>query len=75
MADAVADGIVAAASIDDVVLIAAVWVNPAARDADAVYRNNRAATRAALAAGRDRAPALAEVLAARAEPWNPFYRP
>ena len=75
VADAVADGIVAPSAVDGLVLIAAVWVSPAARDADAVYRNNRAATRAALAVGRDHAPALADVLAARGEPWNPFYRP
>ena len=75
VADAVADGVIAAADVDALVLIAAVWVAPTARDADAVYRNNRAATRAALAAGRDRQPALDDVLAARARPENPFFRP
>jgi len=50
-------------------------VAPAALDADAVYRNNRAATRAALAAGRACEPALDEVLAARERPENPFFRP
>jgi 5,6,7,8-tetrahydromethanopterin hydro-lyase len=75
VADALADGVVAAERADEWVLIAAVWVSPEARDADAVYRNNRSATRAALAAGRDRAPALADVLAARERPWNPFFDP
>ena len=75
VADALADGVVAAERADEWVLIAAVWVSPDARDADAVYRNNRSATRAALAAGRDRAPALADVLAARERPWNPFFNP
>ena len=73
VADAVADGVVAAERADDLALIAAVWVNPAARDAEAVYRNNREATRAALAAGRDRKPGIDEVLAARAHPFNPFF--
>ena len=41
VADAVADGIIAAADTDDLVLIAAVWVNPDARDAALVYANNR----------------------------------
>ncbi|WP_344882887.1 formaldehyde-activating enzyme [Nonomuraea antimicrobica] len=71
VADAVADGV-----IDDpqgLVLIAAVWVNPDAEDADAVYANNRTATRRALAAGASGAPALDEVLAARHNPANPFY--
>jgi len=75
VADAVADGLVARERLDELVLIAAVWVDPAARDADAVYRNNRSAARGALAAGRDRAPSLAAVLDARAHPWNPFFHP
>jgi 5,6,7,8-tetrahydromethanopterin hydro-lyase len=75
VADAVAEGIVRGDRADELVLIAAVWVNPAARDERAVYRNNRAATRDALAAGRARAPALADVLAARSAPFNPFFDP
>jgi 5,6,7,8-tetrahydromethanopterin hydro-lyase len=74
VADAVAEGVLPAAELDELALIAAVWVAPAARDADAVYRNNRAAMRAALAAGRARQPALADVLDARARPENPFFR-
>ena len=73
--DAVAAGVLDAADADSRLLIAAVWVDPEARDADAVYRNNREATRAALEAGRRRLPELAEVLAARARPGNPFYEP
>lgn len=75
VADALADGVIRAGEADALVLIAAVWVSPAARDAEAVYRNNRRATRESLAAGRTKAPALADVLAARAQPWNPFFRP
>lgn len=73
--DAVAAGTIAAADADTLLLIAAVWVDPAARDADAVYRNNREATRAALEAGRSRLPALADLLAARSRPANPFFDP
>ena len=62
VADAVSEGILSAADADQNVLIAAVWVNPAARDADKVYANNRAATREALRAGAGGLPALAEVL-------------
>jgi len=74
VADAVAEGLLPADGLGELVLIAAVWVAPAADDADAVYRNNRAATRAALAAGRAREPAIDDVLAAREWPENPFYR-
>jgi 5,6,7,8-tetrahydromethanopterin hydro-lyase len=73
--DAVAAGAVAPAEVDRLLLIAAAWVDPAARDAEAVYRNNREATRAALEAGRQRRPALAEVLSARARPANAFFIP
>ena len=75
VADAVAEGIVSEADADDLLLIAAVWVNPAARDAAKVYANNRAATTAALRAGAAGAPPVAEVLAARDHPVNPYYDP
>jgi 5,6,7,8-tetrahydromethanopterin hydro-lyase len=74
VADAVASGIIDAHAVDSLLLIAAVWVNPAADDADAVFANNHAATYHALRAGRDRQPALDEVLAARSAPFNPFFR-
>ena len=73
--DAVAAGVIAAADVDALALIAAVWVDPAARDAAAVFRNNREATARALAAGRRAEPALADVLVARAHPGNPFFEP
>jgi 5,6,7,8-tetrahydromethanopterin hydro-lyase len=73
VADAVAEGVISEADADDLLLIAAVWVNPAARDAGKVYANNRAATAAALRAGAVGAPALADVLAARDHRVNPYY--
>lgn len=73
VADAVADGVISPADADDLVLIAAVWVNPAASDADLVYQNNRAATAGALRASVEGKPDLAAVLAARARPANPYY--
>lgn len=73
VADAVADGVISAEDAERLVLIAAVWVNPAARDATLVYRNNRAATRNALENSITGAPKLDEVLAARHEPANPFF--
>jgi 5,6,7,8-tetrahydromethanopterin hydro-lyase len=75
VADALADGVIDARAADAWVLIAAVWVAPDAADAAAVYRNNRAATRRALDAGRRGEPALERVLAARHAPENPFFRP
>jgi 5,6,7,8-tetrahydromethanopterin hydro-lyase len=73
--DAVAAGAIARGAVARLVVIAAVWVDPAARDAEAVYRNNREATRAALVAGQRGLPALADVLAVRDAPANPFFGP
>ena len=75
VADAVADGIISEQAAEDLVLIAAVWVNPNARNAGLVYRNNRAATRNALQAGAQGTPKVADVLAAKDAPYNPFFTP
>ena len=73
VADAVSEGILSEADADQNLIIAAVWVNPAAQDAEKVYANNRTATREALRAGTSGMPQMAEVLAARHRPFNPFY--
>jgi 5,6,7,8-tetrahydromethanopterin hydro-lyase len=75
VADAVAAGAIDPADADDLLLIAAVWVNPAARAADAVFANNRRATADALANGAARRPSVDDVLAARDAPSNPYYTP
>jgi 5,6,7,8-tetrahydromethanopterin hydro-lyase len=51
-----------------------VWVNPDADDEHAVYANNEAATFAALTAGRDGTPTVADILDA-GSPQNPFFTP
>ncbi len=63
------------------VLIVAVWVNPAATDEDAVFVNNRAATFAALAQGMtppSQASVLVSAIAAFRNgvmPRNPYFSP
>jgi 5,6,7,8-tetrahydromethanopterin hydro-lyase len=74
VAAAVAEGVVPRGEVADLVLIAAVWVNPAAEDEDAVFANNREATLTALRNGRDGAPHVDDVLADAGDPWNPFFR-
>jgi len=73
VADAVAGEVIAAADCDDLALIAAVWVNPDATDAELVYVNNRAATLAAVAAGLQGLPRVPDVAAARHPPVSPCY--
>jgi 5,6,7,8-tetrahydromethanopterin hydro-lyase len=70
--DALAGGFVTMAI--ELVVIAAVWVDPAADDVDEVYRNNRTATRLALERSVDKLPAEQDVLNVRYDVWNPFYR-
>lgn len=72
VADAVADGVITAP--DKLVLIAAAWVDPAARDADLVFANNRRATRAALIAASNGDPPASAAVERRDAAWNPFYR-
>jgi 5,6,7,8-tetrahydromethanopterin hydro-lyase len=75
VADAVAEGALDEVEADDLLVIAAVWVDPAAADAAAVFANNREATRAAITLGRAGLPAAADVVARRDEAWNPYFRP
>jgi 5,6,7,8-tetrahydromethanopterin hydro-lyase len=56
------------------VVIAAVWVDPAADDEDAVFANNQEATLAALAMGQLSLPSATDIEERRAEVWNPFFR-
>jgi 5,6,7,8-tetrahydromethanopterin hydro-lyase len=72
--EAVADRIVPAAEVDDLLLIAAVWVDWAAEDEEAIYSGNLRATRDALSAAVEGRPAIEELLALRAQPENPFFR-
>ncbi|HSL96096.1 MAG TPA: formaldehyde-activating enzyme [Thermoleophilia bacterium] len=71
---AVADGVIAREAVDDLVLIAAVWVNPAANDEETVFANNREATLTALRNAAAGLPELDDLLAVRDEPRNPFFR-
>lgn len=70
---AVADGVVQPHDVDDLLLIAAVWVDPLAEFEALVYENNRQATRHALDQGRLRQPGLDTLLAVAETPQNPFF--
>jgi len=72
---AVAEGTVAEAEASELLLVAAVWVNPEAADEEAVFANNKAAILGALRAGREGRPHVAEALAARHAPSNAYYHP
>ncbi len=71
--DAVAEGTVLEAEAPSLLLISAVWVDPAADDEQAVFANNRAAALAALRAGALGRPSVADALAGHAAPSNAFW--
>ena len=59
----------------DLLLIAAVWVNPEADDEQAVHDNNRDATYNALTMAVAGAPSEDDVTAAADDVWNAYFRP
>ena len=75
MLEAVADGTIPAGEVDDLILIAAVWVDWAADDEEAIYSGNVEATRGALAAGAEGRPAIEELLGAPERAREPVLPP
>jgi 5,6,7,8-tetrahydromethanopterin hydro-lyase len=70
---ALEDGVIDRGQAGDLLLIAAVWVNPSADDAQAVYENNLTATSQALRGGMSGGPGIDEFLAAARAPFNPYF--
>jgi 5,6,7,8-tetrahydromethanopterin hydro-lyase len=72
---ALEEGVIDRGQVGGLVLIAAVWVNPSADDAKAVYENNAAATLGALRSGKSGGPGFEQFLAAARAPFNAFFDP
>lgn len=62
------------ANHDESVVIAAVWVNPAADDEEAVFANNRDATVAAIQMSQKASGPTSADLEAMLAPSNPYFR-
>lgn len=73
--DALGEGSIDPASVGSLVVIAAVWVDPAASVAATVHGNNRRATRDAARRAATGDPLVGDVLAAAGDVWNPFFTP
>ena len=71
---AVREGLIPAEEADDLLIIAAVWVNPAAQDEELVFQNNRDSTLGAIRAAVAGQPTVAAVVAAADDPRNPYFR-
>jgi 5,6,7,8-tetrahydromethanopterin hydro-lyase len=70
---AVAEGLIPADEVDDLLLIVAVWVDWAADEAPLVFSNNRVATHDAIAAAVRGEPPIGDVIAEAGHPWNAYY--
>lgn len=73
MAAAVDEDLIPASETRNLLCIAAVWVNPEADDANAVYEHNRTAAHEAIRAAVAETPSVEEVLQYLDSPANPFY--
>lgn len=74
VADAHDAGVFKGEEVSELVLIAAVWVDPAANDEEAVHENNRLAAAEALKMAHAGGPRTTDALAAMRDPSNPFFR-
>jgi 5,6,7,8-tetrahydromethanopterin hydro-lyase len=74
VARAVSEGLVPRGDAEDLLLIAAVWIDPSAADEELVFANQRDAALGALRAAVRGEPRIDAVLAAADEPRNPFFR-
>lgn len=72
--DAVAQGLITRESASELLLIAAVWVDPKADDADLIYENNRLATTESIRRGFN-LNVTDELLALADSPLNGYYSP
>jgi 5,6,7,8-tetrahydromethanopterin hydro-lyase len=74
VAAAISDELIPAEAIDEILLIATAWVDPAADDVASVHAHNHAATHDAILAAVRGEPRIEDVLAEADRPWNPFFR-
>ena len=72
--EALRTGIIDVNSTDDLVIIAAIWLNPSANDEEEVYQNQRQAMIDALTNGKNGTPTAADVIKASENVANPFFR-
>jgi 5,6,7,8-tetrahydromethanopterin hydro-lyase len=73
--ETVESGVLEEDQVDEILVLACVWVDWRASDLGLVYANNRVAVRGAVERALRGSPSLAEVADAAVGGWNPFYRP
>ncbi len=71
--DAVGEGLIPADELENLLIVAAIWVNPEVDDLDEAFRNQREAALGAILSALDGCPSPAELAATPI--GNPFYTP
>jgi 5,6,7,8-tetrahydromethanopterin hydro-lyase len=69
------EGVLPGEALDNWAIIAGVWVNWEAEDADLIYIHNYEAMRLAITRAMRNLPSMEEIKAANNTPENPFYTP
>ncbi len=72
--DALREGIINKKTVDELVIIAAVWLNPSANDEEEVFKNQRQAMYDALKNGASGLPMVDTFISAAENVSNPFFR-
>ena len=75
VADAVEEGIIPKEIVDDIVIICGVFIHPAAKDPDKVFKYNYEATKIALKRAMTGEPKIEEILEKKDKVEHPFYKP
>ena len=75
MADSVAEGVVPKELADDLVIICSVFIRPAAKAKDKVFKYNHEATKLAIKRAMSGEPKVDEILKKRSSAIHPFYKP
>ncbi|MCS7139515.1 MAG: formaldehyde-activating enzyme [Candidatus Nezhaarchaeota archaeon] len=75
VADSVAEGVIPKDVVDDVVIICGIFIHPAARDKDKVYKYNYEATKLAIKRAMSMEPKISEILEKKDKIEHPFYKP
>ena len=75
VADAVEEGIIPKEIVDDAVIICGVFIHPAAKDPDKVFKYNYEATKIALKRAMTGEPKIEEILEKKDRVEHPFYKP
>lgn len=75
VADSVAEGVIPKEIVDDVVIICGVFIHPAAKDKNKVFKYNYEATKLAIKRAMTGEPKVDEILEKKDKVEHPFYKP